>query len=73
MELMEHTSKNLKKIFLDRREKINYNPIKTRGMRLMCERLWEEFDDVWIKYENNKATYEQWEKALDKWLNAEEV
>ena len=42
-------------------------------MRLMCERLWEEFDDVWIKYENNKATYEQWEKALDKWLNAEEV
>ena len=70
---MEHTSKNLKKIFLDRLEKINYNTIKTRGMRLMCERLWEEFDDVWIKYENNKATYEQWEKALDKWLNAEEV
>ena len=73
MELMEHTSKNLKKIFLDRLEKINYNPIKTRGMRLMCERLWEECDDVWIKYEINKATYEQWEKALDKWLNAEEV
>ena len=42
-------------------------------MRLMCKRLWEEFDDVWIKYENNKATYEQWEKTLDKWLNAEEV
>ena len=73
MELMEHTSKNLKKIFLDRLKEINYNPIKTRGMRLMCKRLWEEFDDVWIKYENNKATYEQWEKALDKWLNAEEV
>jgi hypothetical protein len=37
----------------------------------MRDRLCEEFDEVWIRYENNKATYEQWEKALDKWLSAE--
>tara|TARA_Y100000592_G_scaffold27096_2_gene42976 strand:- start:7108 stop:7227 length:120 start_codon:yes stop_codon:yes gene_type:complete len=37
----------------------------------MTMRLCEEFDEVWIKYNNNEATYEQWEKALDKWLSAE--
>tara|TARA_R100000315_G_scaffold57932_2_gene32795 strand:+ start:296 stop:424 length:129 start_codon:yes stop_codon:yes gene_type:complete len=40
-------------------------------MRKMAERLLDEFDEIWIKYNNNQATYEQWEKALDKWLNAE--
>jgi len=39
----------------------------------MRDRLWEEFDVVWVKYNNNQATYDQWKKALDKWLNAEIV
>jgi hypothetical protein len=42
-------------------------------MRKMTERLHEEFDMVWIKHNNNKATYREWENALDKWLNAEEI
>lgn len=71
MVLMEHTSKNLKKIYLDRLNNAKFNTRKNRGMRKMAERLLDEFDEIWIKYNNNQATYKQWEKALDKWLNAE--
>ena len=39
----------------------------------MAEMSWEEFDSVWVKYNNNEATYEQWEKALNKWLNLEAI
>ena len=68
---MEHTSRNLKRIYLDRLNNTKFNKSKNRGMRKMAERLLDEFDEIWIKYNNNQATYEQWEKALDKWLNAE--
>ena len=68
---MEHTSRNLKKIYLDRLNNAKFNTRKNRGMCKMAERLLDEFDEIWIKYNNNQATYEQWEKALDKWLNAE--
>tara|TARA_R100001530_G_scaffold52293_1_gene38693 strand:+ start:783 stop:995 length:213 start_codon:yes stop_codon:yes gene_type:complete len=70
---MAHTSKNLKKIYLNRINNLKYNEIKDRGIRKMSERLWEEFDEIWIKYNNNEATYEQWEKALNKWLNSETI
>jgi hypothetical protein len=39
----------------------------------MCERLQDEFDSVWVKCNNKQATYQEWEKALDKWLNAEKI
>jgi hypothetical protein len=37
----------------------------------MRNRLEKEFDEIWIKYNNNKATYSQWEQALDKWISSE--
>jgi hypothetical protein len=37
----------------------------------MRNRLEKEFDETWIKYNNNKATYNQWEQALDKWISSE--
>lgn len=70
---MAHTSKNLKKIYLNRINNLEYNSIKSRGIRKMAEMSWEEFDSVWVKYNNNEATYEQWEKALNKWLNLEAI
>jgi len=70
---MKHTSKDLKKIFLTKLNAIDYNSRKVRGMRHMAERLHEEFDKVWVNYNNNKATFKEWEKALDKWLNAEQI
>ena len=39
----------------------------------MSLRLHEEFDKIWIKYNNNEATYDQWNKALDKWLSSERI
>jgi len=66
---------NLNKIFLDKTEIITNDKFrgqsKSRPLRHMRKRLYEEFDSIWVKYNNNKATYDQWSKALDKWLNSE--
>ena len=70
---MKHISKNLKKIYLDKTSKLQYNPYKDRNIKKMCERLQDEFDSVWVKCNNKQATYQEWEKALDKWLNAEKI
>ena len=70
---MKPTSQELKKIYLKRIEKIKPTTPKTPFLRKMRDRLCEEFDEVWIKYEKNQATYDQWKKALDKWLSAEIV
>ena len=71
------TSRNLKKIFSDRISKLPENLSQTqsqeRGVRKMRMRLWEKFDEVWVRYNNNQATYQEWEKALDKWLNVEKI
>jgi len=68
-----NTSRNLKKIYLDR---VNAMPSVSdqsmdRHIRIMRTRLWEEFDDVWLRYEKGKASFELWEKSLDRWLKAE--
>tara|TARA_R100000329_G_scaffold133394_1_gene113141 strand:- start:398 stop:517 length:120 start_codon:yes stop_codon:yes gene_type:complete len=39
----------------------------------MIERNWNKFDEIWIKYKQNKATFEEWENALDKWLKSEQI
>ena len=69
------TSKNLKKICLDRLKNMDHdkwnNQSQERHIRHMRKRYHEEFDKIWVKYNNNQATYQQWEKALDLWLNSE--
>lgn len=70
---MRHTHQDLKKIFSERIMKIQ-NEItipKNKSFKRMRERLHKEFDEVWVNYKNNQATYDQWDKALRKWLNAE--
>ena len=37
----------------------------------MRNRLWLEFDKVWVRYNNNKALFQEWEKALNNWVNME--
>ena len=70
---MKHTSKDLKKIFLGRIEKLPSNAGKggDRIIRKMRARLHDDFDKIWVRYNNNKATYNQWQQALEKWLKAE--
>ena len=70
---MKRTSKDLRKIFLDKTNNMEYNFEKSRGVRNMSLRLHEEFDKIWVKYNNNEATYDQWNKALDKWLSSERI
>ena len=71
------TSRNLKKIFSEEIENLPKDLIQTqsqeRGVRKMRLRLWEKFDEVWVRYNNNQATYQEWKKALDKWLNVEKI
>jgi len=72
-----NTSKNLKKSFSDRllaidNDKVNNQSIE-RTARHMRKRLWKEFDQVWVKYNNNQANYQQWDHALEKWLRSEEL
>ena len=74
---MRNTSKNLKKIFLNRLREIDDDRVNNqsmdRGLRHLRKRNWEEFDRIWVKYNNNQANYQQWDKALDKWLRSEEL
>lgn len=74
---MRHTSKDLVKIFLDKSSTITNEIYRNRSQqrhnRHMRERLQEEFDKTWIRYRNKKATFDQWSKALDKWLKAERI
>ena len=37
----------------------------------MRDRLWKEFDKVWVRYNNSKASFQEWEKALNNWVNME--
>tara|TARA_R100001594_G_scaffold83623_1_gene118213 strand:- start:286 stop:510 length:225 start_codon:yes stop_codon:yes gene_type:complete len=72
---MNTSKKDLRKIFLDKSKIITNEKYKKRSLdrhlRHMRKRLYKEFDQTWIKYNNNQATYQQWENALDKWLNSE--
>ena len=72
---MNILKKDLKKIYLDKTNKIDNiqyrNRSQERHIRYMRKRLHKEFDETWIKYENKQTTYSEWEKALDKWLNSE--
>ena len=46
---------------------------KGKYFKEMRIRLHEEFDEVWVNYLNNQATYDQWDKALKKWLKSEMI
>ncbi len=74
---MRTTSKNLKKIFLNRLQEVDNDAINNqsmdRGIRHLRKRYWKEFDEIWVQYNNKQATFEQWDKLLDKWLRSEEL
>tara|TARA_R100000353_G_scaffold176031_2_gene148397 strand:+ start:365 stop:553 length:189 start_codon:yes stop_codon:yes gene_type:complete len=49
------------------------NRSQERHLRKMRNRLSDEFDKIWVRYNQNKATYNQWINALDKWLKVERI
>ena len=34
---------------------------------------WKEFDKVWVRYNHDKATFNEWEKSLNKWIISERI
>jgi len=48
-------------------EGFDYNLMKMR------KELHRQFDEVWVKYNNGKATLNEWETSLNKWLSAEKL
>ena len=64
---MSHTSRNLKRIFLDKIETLDFKVHDSLNLRRMEKRLYDEFDKTWIKYNNNEATYKEWQQSLDEW------
>ena len=62
----------LKEIFLAKILEMKwYKDYPDYKMRKMARNLQAEFDIVWLDYLKGKATYNEWEKALDNWLNVE--
>tara|TARA_R110000796_G_C14195405_1_gene391100 strand:+ start:337 stop:456 length:120 start_codon:yes stop_codon:yes gene_type:complete len=39
----------------------------------MLYRLHEEFDKVWVRYNNGDATMKEWENSLNKWIKMEQI
>ena len=74
---MKTTSKNLKKIFLNRLQEVDNDAVNNqsmdRGIRHLRKRYWEEFDEIWVQYNNKQATFEEWNTLLEKWLRSEEL
>jgi len=62
----------LKEIFLGRILEMEWdNDYPDYKMMKMARKLQAEFDIVWLDYLKGNATYNEWGKALDSWLNVE--
>ena len=76
-EFMKNTPKNLKKIFLNRLQEVDNDAVNNqsmdRGLRHLRKRNWEEFDKIWVQYNNKQATFKIWEQMLERWLRSEEL
>ena len=71
---MSNTKKNLKKHFLTRIKDFNFTEEYDYNKRHMRQVLWDEFDKTWIRHNNNEeATFEEWNRLLEKWLGSEEL
>ncbi len=68
---MDNTLSKARNLYLERVRKMPNRFNSDRMMRKMSGRLQLEFDNIWVKYNDNDATFEDFSKALDKWLKAE--
>ena len=64
---------SLKQVYSKALSEVPININHDYNLRKMRERLWKEFDSIWIEYNEGNATFQQWEKALNKWLQAERI
>ena len=70
---MSNIKHDLKSHYLNRIDDFNFNNEYDYNKRHMRQVLWDEFDKTWIRYNNNEATFKEWEYALEKWLRLESM
>tara|TARA_R100000655_G_scaffold28408_1_gene57703 strand:+ start:985 stop:1161 length:177 start_codon:yes stop_codon:yes gene_type:complete len=58
---------------LNRIKDFNFTEEYDYNKRHMRQVLMDEFDKTWIRYNNNEATFKEWEYALEKWLRLESM
>ena len=68
---MESISNKTRKHYFKAMEKIPSKPSSDYRIRRMAKRLQGDFDKVWLRYEKGDVTFGEWEKSLNKWLQAE--
>ena len=73
MENTTSTKKDLKKHYLNKLYATKGKNTHDYHKRKMRENLHEEFDVVWVKYNNGLASYREWENSLNKWLRMEQI
>ena len=44
-----------------------------RQLRKMADREADKFDQVWLLHEKGEATFQEWKRALNKWLSIEKI
>ena len=67
------TKKDLKQHYLDRTSKMpdNTGGNLDRNIRVMRKNAHEKFDKIWVKYNNDRANFDECKLALEKWLKLE--
>ena len=73
MENTTSTKLDLKKHYLNKLYSTNGKPTYDYHKNNMRIRLHEKFDEVWLQYNNGKASRKEWDKALDNWLRMEQI
>jgi|TARA_R100001530_G_scaffold72347_3_gene51124 hypothetical protein len=73
MENMVNISHKARKYYSDKINSLPPNAGKNQDyhIRKMADRLADEFDEIWLKYEKGEVSFQQWKKSLNKWLKAE--
>ena len=64
----------LKEIFLERLSTriSNHEPnYENYGIKKMAEGLHKEFDEAWIRHIKGEIGFKDWERSLNRWLDAE--
>jgi|TARA_B110000285_G_C14744828_1_gene432484 hypothetical protein len=67
------TQTDLRKLFLTKVAEVNFRTNPDYHFRKMLYRLHEEFDKVWVRYNNGDATMKEWENSLNKWIKMEQI
>lgn len=70
---MVNISKETRKYYSDKIKSMPPDAGTSNDFRIrkMANRLADEFDEVWQRYEKGEVSFTAWKQSLNKWLQAE--